>query len=56
MTEPQEKPEPQTKPDGADSDGDEYTPVFSPRVRTIVYVAGVVISAVAFILLGMSLS
>lgn len=38
---------------GAD-DGDAYTPVFSPRVRTVIYVAGVIISAVAFIVLGLS--
>ena len=33
---------------------DGYTPVFSPMVRTVIYVLGVVISAAAFILLGLA--
>lgn len=39
--------------DADGDDGDEYTPVFSPRVRTVIYVAGVIISAVSFIVLGL---
>lgn len=38
----------------ADAGQDEYTPVFSPRVRTVVYIVGVVVSALAFILLGLA--
>lgn len=38
--------------DAAPADG--YTPVFSPRIRTVIYVLGVVISALAFILLGLA--
>lgn len=43
-----------TDPASEEDAQDAYTPVFSPRVRTIIYVVGVVVSALAFILLGLA--
>ena len=48
MTEPQEKPEPQNKPD------DGYVPTFSAGFRKAVYVLGVVASVVAVVLAVLS--
>lgn len=42
------------KPDETAQDVDGYTPVFSPMVRTVVYVLGVVIGLVSFIVLGIA--
>lgn len=33
---------------------DGYTPAFSPRTRTVIYVIGVIVSALAFIIVGIA--